>query len=133
MNRKPYLREISKTTWYFSKWREILHMVHELSSIFIGAYAVLILLGLKALTEGEEAYQVFLERLASPISLGFHWLALVFTLYHSISWFRLTPKALPLQIGKNFVPGYVIAAVHFIAWICVSLFILFITGVFAND
>ena len=82
--------------------------------------------------EGEGAYQLFLERLASPLSLGFHWLALVFTLYHSISWFALTPKAMPVQIGENFVPGYLIAAGHYIAWIGISLFILFITGVFGN-
>jgi fumarate reductase subunit C len=132
MNGKPYVREIRKNTWYLARRRDIHHMLHEISSLFIGAYGLLLVWGLRALAEGEGAYQLFLERLASPLSLGFHWLALAFTLFHSISWFGLTPKAMPVQIGENFVPGYLIAVGHYIAWIGVSLFILFIAGVFAD-
>ena len=132
MSVKPYVREVRKSTWYLAKWRDINHMLQEITCIFIGAYALLLVFGLRALAEGEGAYQLFLESLASPLSLGFHWLALAFTLFHSISWFSLTPKAMPVQIGENFVPGYLIAAGHYIAWIGVSLFIFFITWGFID-
>lgn len=132
MNSKPYLREIPRATWYLARRRDLLHMLTEVSSIFIGAYAILLLLGLKALADGAGAYEVYLARLASPLSLGFHWLALIVTLYNSFSWFSLTPKAMPLQIGEEFVPGYFIVAAHYIAWAAVSLFILYVAGVFTH-
>jgi hypothetical protein len=35
-----------------------------------------------------------------------------------------------VQIGENFVPGIFIAGAHYLAWIAVSLFILYVAGVF---
>ena len=55
---------------------------------------------------------------------------LIGTLYHSVTWFAVTPKAMPVQIGENFLPGFVIAGAHYLAWLAVSLFILFVAGVF---
>ena len=132
MNAKPYKREIRKSTWYLGRRRDILHMLSDISSLFIGVYAIVLLWGLTALADGPGAYQLFLQQLANPLSLGFHWLALAFAMYNSISWFNLTPKAMPVQLGENFVPGYLIVTAHYVAWACVSLFILFISGVIAN-
>jgi len=132
MNGKPYVREIPKRTWYLAKRRDIHHMLQESTSLFIGVYALLLIWGLGALAEGKLAFQVYLESLSSPLSLGFHWLVLIITLFHSVSWFNVTPKAMPIQIGENFVPGYLIAAAHYVVWVLVSLFVLFVAGVFAN-
>ncbi len=107
-------------------------MLNEVSSIFIGGYALLLLWGIKALSQGEQAYLAFLQGLSSPLALIFHWLVLAFTLVNSISWFGVTPKAMPVQIGEEFVPGHYIAAGHYVGWICISLFILYISGVFGN-
>ncbi len=131
MNGKPYIREIPVFSWYLGRKRDIHHMLNEVSSLFIGSYALLLLWGLKALSEGEAAYSLFLQGLTSPVSIGLHWLMLAFTLLHSISWFSVTPKAMPVQIGENFLPGYFIAAGHYVAWFCISLFILYIGGVFS--
>ncbi len=132
MSVRPYVREVAKNTWYLHRRRDVLHMVDETSSVLIGAYALLLLFGLKALADGEAAYLLYLERLGSPLSIGFHWLVIVFALFNSVSWFRLTPKAMRVQIGEELIPGYLIAAGHYIAWIGVSLFILYIAGVFAG-
>ena len=132
MNCKPYVREIPKRTWYLARRRDIHHMLQESTSIFIGIYALLLVWGLRALSEGEGAFRAYLEALSSPLSLGFHWLVLITTLFHSVSWFKVTPKAMPIQIGEGFVPGYLIAGAHYLVWILVSLFVLFVAGVFAN-
>ena len=132
MSVKPYIREVSKTTWYLSRRRDILHMIDETSSLFIGVYVLLLLLGLRALAEGEAAYLLYLEWLGSPLILGFHWLVVVSTLLNSISWFRSTPKAMRVQIGENVVPGYLIAAGHYVAWVMISLLIFFVAGVFSG-
>ena len=132
MSVKPYIREVSKTTWYLSRRRDILHMIDETSSLFIGVYVLLLLVGLRALAEGEAAYLLYLEWLGSPLILGFHWLVIFSTLLNSISWFRSTPKAMRVQIGENVVPGYLIAAGHYVAWVMISLLIFFVAGVFSG-
>jgi fumarate reductase subunit C len=132
MSVKPYVRDISKSTWYLGKRRDILHMIDETSSLFIGVYALLLLMGLRALAGGEAAYLLYLERLGSPLVIGFHWLVILFTLMNSISWFRSTPKAMRIQIGEQIVPGSLIAAGHYVAWVAVSLLIFFIAGVFTG-
>ena len=132
MSVKPYVREVSKSTWYLRRRRDILHMIDETSSLFIGVYVLLLLMGLRALAEGETAYLLYLEWLGSPLLLGFHWLVVASTLMNSISWFRSTPKAMRVQIGENIVPGYLIAAAHYVAWTMISLFIFFVAGVFSG-
>jgi len=131
MSVKPYIRKVSKSTWYLSRRRDILHMIDETSSLFIGVYVLLLLMGLRALAEDEAAYLNYLEWLGSPFLLGFHWLVIASTLLNSISWFRSTPKAMRVQIGENIVPGYLIAAGHYVAWIMISLFIFYVAGVFS--
>ena len=127
---KPFVREVARTTWYLTRRRDRVHMAQELSSVFIGGYALLLLWGVKALAAGPEAYQAFLTSLSSPLSLGLHWLVLAVTLFHTVSWFGVTPKAMPVQIGEEFLPGGIIVGGHYVVWIALSLFILFVSGVF---
>ncbi len=132
MNRKPYVSQVSRTRWYLGRKRDIHHMLNEVSSLFIGGYALLLLWGVRSLSEGEAAFAAFLALLASPLSIALHWLVLAFTLLHSVSWFTATPKAMPLQVGEAFVPGYLIAGGHYAAWAAVSLFILYLGGVIGH-
>jgi fumarate reductase subunit C len=62
------------------------------------------------------------------VSIAFHVLALCFSAYHSITWFNLTPRALPIQIGKRFVPDAVIAGAHYAAWLALTLVVLVLAG-----
>jgi fumarate reductase subunit C len=41
-----------------------------------------------------------------------------------VTWFNLTPKALPLQVGEEFVPDWIIAGAHYAGWAVVSVVIL---------
>jgi fumarate reductase subunit C len=128
VSRKPYVREVPKFRWFFRHPRYVRYMAREFSCLFIGAYTVLMVIGLKSLSEGRAAYDAFLECLKSPASIVFHLLALGFAVYHSITWFNLTPKALPVQVGESFVPDRVIAGAHYVAWAVASLAILFLAG-----
>ncbi|MFZ1539409.1 MAG: hypothetical protein WAT23_18770 [Chromatiaceae bacterium] len=127
---KPFVRKVARTSWYLHRRRDWVHMAQELSSVFIGGYALLLLWGVKALAAGPEAYQAFITSLGSPWSLGLHWLVLAVTLFHTVSWFGVTPKAMPVQIGEKFLPGGIIVGGHFVVWIALSLVILFVAGVF---
>lgn len=130
MTPKPYVREIPRTTWYLSRRRDMLHMVHELSSIFIGIYALVLLWGIRSLAEGPVAYQAFLDGLSSPLLLAFQWVTLAFAIVNAQAWFASTPKAMPIQIGEQFVPGGLIAGAHYLAWGVFSLVVLYLAGVF---
>jgi len=129
VSRKPFVREMT-SEWIFRHPRYLRYMVREFSCLFIGAYTLLMVWGLKQLADGPQAWTGFLEALRSPASVAFHVLALSFALYHSVTWFNLTPKALPVQLGEEFVPGGMIAGAHYAAWALVSLAILLAAGAF---
>jgi fumarate reductase subunit C len=129
LSRRPYLRPVT-SEWIFRHPRYLRYMVREFSCLFIGGWTLLMVWGLKQLSEGPAAWAVFLEVLKAPEIIVFHVLALAFAVYHSITWFNLTPKALPLQIGDGFMPDAVIAGAHFAAWAAVSLAVLYLAGAF---
>ena len=119
MDRRPYIREMPKL-WWLGQRRYTVYMIRELSCVFIGAYVLVILVGLFRLSQGPAAYAAFLDALQGPLAIAFHLLALVFALLHTVTWFGLTPKAMPLRLGENTVPGTVIVMAHYVVWIVVS-------------
>ena len=129
MSRKPYVREMT-FRWIFRHPRYVRYMAREFSCLFIGAYTLLMVWGLKQLADGPESWRAFLECLQSPASILFQVLALGFALYHSFTWFNLTPKALPLQVGEEFLPDGLISGAHYAGWAVVSLAILYLAGAF---
>lgn len=129
MSRKPYVREMT-SAWIFRHPRYLRYMVREFSCLFIGAWTLLMVWGLMQLAEGPAAWAEFLAFLGRPASIVFHVLALGFAVYHSVTWFNLTPKALPVQIGDRFVPDGAIAGAHYAGWALVSLLVLWLAGAF---
>jgi fumarate reductase subunit C len=105
-------------------------MSREITSIFVGAYCVLLVVGLQRLAAGPAAWDGFLQALRTPASIVFQFLALVAAVYHAATWFNATQKAMPVQIGEDFVPGSVISGAHYVAWAVLSLAILYLAGVF---
>ncbi|HXZ93715.1 MAG TPA: hypothetical protein VEG36_12640 [Burkholderiales bacterium] len=129
MSRKPYLRPIT-SEWIFRHPRYLRYMVREFSCLFIGGWTLMMVWGLKQLAQGPEAWAAFLQFLATPASIVFHLLTLAFSIYHSVTWFNLTPKALPVQRGEEFVPDAVISGAHFALWGVISLAVLALAGAF---
>ncbi len=130
MSRKPYLREVARFSWYFRQPRYLRYMAREVTCIFIGAYTLLLLVGVMRLAQGQAEYEAFLAALRSPGSVVFHLVALAFSVYHTATWFNVTPKALPVQIGEEFLPGSVITGAHYLGWAVLSLAVLLMAGVF---
>jgi len=118
MSRKPYVREIG-SEWIFRHPRYLRYLVRELSCLFIGGYTLLMIVGLMRLSQGPAAWEGFLQALQAPASLVFHVVALAFSLYHSVTWFNLTPKALPMPF---------ISAAHYAGWAAVSAALLYFAG-----
>ena len=125
MSRNPYVREVPKTSWFFRQPRYMRYMAREVTSFFIGAFSILLVVALKRLSQGPEAFQGFLDALRGPWGVLFCLVALVAAVYHSTSWFNVTPQAMPIQRGEEFVPGKMIVGAHYGVWAVVSLIVLF--------
>lgn len=54
----------------------------------------------------------------------FNLIALLFAVYHSVTWFQSTAVVLPVRLGERLVPRLIVTALHIGAWIVVSLGVL---------
>lgn len=94
-------------------WRKnpffVRYMIREGSSVFLAIYAVILLVGLYRLTQGEAAWDAWRTALTSPLSILFHWLALLTVGYHAYTWWKVAPKTAPdLRIGGRPLPELLI-------------------------
>ena len=71
------------------------YMLREASCVVITLYALILLVGLARLAQGEVRYEDWLERLSRPWAIAFHVLAFALVAYHSWTWFKIMPKTLP--------------------------------------
>jgi fumarate reductase subunit C len=85
------------------------YMIREATAVLVVAYAVVLLVGVTRLAQGEAAYNGWLEALRSPLSLAFHVVLLLGFLYHTWSWFRIMPKTMPMILvgGKKLEPAVI--------------------------
>ena len=120
MTRKPYIRKVSRTRWWFKQARYVRYMMREISSVFIGAYVLILIVGLFRLSQGMAVYEQFTAALLGPAGRVFSVVALAFALYHTITWFQVTPKAMPLVISGTPVPGAIIIAAHWLGFVLAS-------------
>jgi fumarate reductase subunit C len=76
------------------------------------------------LTQGSHAYVAFAANLSSPGWVLFHLVALLFALYHSVTWFQSSAVVWQLRIGDRLIPRPFVMALHVAAWAVVSLAVL---------
>ena len=129
MSRKPYIRTVSKTGWYLKQPRYMRYMSREVTCIFIGAFALLMVCAVERLSQGQAAFESFLAAITGPWSFLGLAVILAFAVHNATNWFNVTPKAMPVQIGEEFLDGKYIVGAHYAIWIVASLVVLFFAGV----
>ena len=130
MSRNPYVRPISTTTWYMRNGRYKVYVLRELTSFLVMFYSFLTLFGLAALSTSAGRWDAFLASQQSMGMIVFHAVALLYFLFfQTFPWFKLAPKAMPVQVGETKVPDSAIIVGHYVAWAVVSLFIFWLAGV----
>jgi fumarate reductase subunit C len=112
------------TTWWLRKKSYFLFMLRELSSVFIALFLLIYLYQIYQLTQGPEAYVAFTRRLSSLGWIFFNLIALLFALYHSITWFQSSAIVLPLRVGERELPRNLFVALNVVALVVISLIIL---------
>lgn len=117
---KPYIRKMP-ATWWLRKRAYFWFMIRELTAVLMAVYCVILLLLLfRMKKQGGSAYDDFLASLQTPWSVGFHFIAFVAAMYHTVTWFALVPKALVVRMGEEKVPPLVLVGAHWLAWVVVS-------------
>ena len=131
MSRQPYIRPMSKTTWYMRNSRYRIYVLRELTSFLVAFYSFLTIFALGALSShSAEAWNDFLASQQSTAMVIFHGLALLYFLfYQTFPWFKLAPKAMPIQVGEKKLPDVFIIVAHYVAWVVLSAFIFWLAGV----
>lgn len=120
MSRRPYIREISRAGWWLRHPRYVRYMMREISALFIGTYALLLIVGLYQLSRSEVAYQAFLAAAEGAVGLTFAVTTLLFAIYHTYTWFQVTPKAMPFIFAGKRVAGGLIIAAHWFGFVVAS-------------
>lgn len=114
-----YRRRVS-VWWWLRKWSYAGFVLRELTSVFVAFVAVVYLWQLRTVAQGPEAYQEFLARLRTPLFLAVDAIALLFVLFHAVTWFNLTPKAMVVRLRGKRVPDWVVVGSNYVAWLVLS-------------
>lgn len=122
MKGKEYIRPIPPG-WWLKKKSYTLFMIRELTAVFVAGYAIFLLTLIYRAMQGIEVFTTFVQGLKSPLSVVLHLLALLMAIYHSVTWFNLTPKVLVVRRGEDQVNPTLIAASHYVAWVLISVVI----------
>ena len=112
-------------TWWLRHRRYFLFMMRELSSVFVAIFVLLYLYEFFLLSKGPEVYELFHQSLRSVGFLVFYAVALIFSLYHTCTWFGVLGKIQVVRLGRWTVPPGLVTASAFGAWIIASAFIAY--------
>jgi fumarate reductase subunit C len=114
-----YRRPVS-VFWWLEKRSYVVFVLRELTSVFVALVSLLTLLQVRAILGGPEAHEQLMRRLASPPVAGLLVLALVALVFHSVTWFNLAPRAMPVRLRGRRVPDVFVAGGNFAAWLVLS-------------
>jgi len=128
MTRRPYLQKPQRFGWWFRQARYTRYMLREVSSLFIGAYTLVLIVGLYRLSQSQVAYESFLANAMGTFGMLFAIVALCFAIYHTYTWFVVTPKAMPIAIAGKRLPGAAIIAGHWAGFFIASALVWWLAG-----
>lgn len=107
-------------------WRKnpffVRYMIRESSSVFLAIYALILLVGLLRLSQGEAAFDGWRAALTHPVSILFHWAALLTVGYHAFTWWMVAPKTAPdIRIAGRAIPEMLISGGGMLATVGASV------------
>jgi fumarate reductase subunit C len=114
------------TYWWSKRWAYFAFILRELSSLFIAWFVAFTLLQIRAVSQGKEQYDAFLEWCRHPAVLTINIITLFFVVFHALTWFSLAPKAMVVRLRGKRVPGSWIAGSNYAAWVVLSALLAWI-------
>jgi fumarate reductase subunit C len=112
---KELIRTMSPT-WWLKNPAYTRFMIRDFTSVFIAGYCVFLIVLLYRANQDVASFQAFYGSLRSPLSIVLHLIALLFAVYHSVTFFNLTPRVMVVYRGDERVPDATIATTHYVLW-----------------
>jgi len=120
LNHPRWYRKRVSTYWWLQRWEYLRFVLREISSVFIAWFVVLTLVQIYSASQGPNAYGDFLDFLKNSFVLALNIISFFFVVYHSITWFNLSARAMSIRVGGKKVPGIMISGPNFAAWLFIS-------------
>jgi fumarate reductase subunit C len=121
---KEYVRPMPATWWLHNRYL-VKFMIRELTSVFVLAAAVLLMILLHQANRGVGAFQDFDEHvLRSGWMIFLEIVILAFVIFHAVSSFHGAPTIMALRRGEEKIPPPVIIGAWYVLWLIVSLVVL---------
>ena len=108
------------TYWWLWQWNYMRFILRELSSIFVCSFVVITLMQVRALTLGPGPYAEFQEWLRTPVVVIWNVISFLFVVYHAVTWFNLTPRAIVVRLGGKRLPDFFVVAPNYVLWLLAS-------------
>jgi fumarate reductase subunit C len=118
-----WLRQHVSTYWWLRKWSYFAFILREISSLFVAWAVAYLLLIVYTVGQGSVEYNQLLEWSRQPWAMALNVCSVLLLVFHAVTWFNLAPQALVVHLGHRHVPGSVIAASNYAAWVVVSAII----------
>ena len=130
MERRPYVRPMQG--WWRRNPFFVVYMAREASAVFVVLYALILLITLVRLAEGEDSFNAWVATLRSPGLVALHAVLLGIFLYHTKSWFDIMPKTMaPVFVGGKRLSAAAITGAGLAASLVASLLLLALVKGFA--
>lgn len=120
-----YIRPVAKYSWWFRKKTYLSYMMRELSSLFIGIFSLIMVMGLFRLSQGAIEFNAWINTIWNFGLIG-SLVIFIFAVYHSYTWFIVTPKAMPIKFAGKRVSAAVIVGAHLLLWLAASVLVWFL-------
>ena len=129
--RRPYKRSMDGW-WRRDPWFSR-YMIRELTALIVAFYAVVLLIGVVRLAQGELEFTLWLAGMKTPASIVGHIALLIGFIYHTWSWFEIMPKTMPpVVIGGKKVPPAAIIGAGLVAAVIATIVVLAIAMMLAG-
>ena len=120
-------RYMTPLGWYWFLERPAFRafMAREATSVAVAGYLVFLLFLLNAIGDGPAAFARVVDDLNQPLAVFLHVLVFGAALYHSITWFNLTPQIMPMYIGEDRLADvWAAILMGYLPWLVVSAVVL---------
>ncbi|HUY18054.1 MAG TPA: hypothetical protein VMV15_02400 [Candidatus Binataceae bacterium] len=126
-----YYQRRMPINWWLGRWNYTWFILRELSSAFVAYWVVVTLMEIAAIAGGAESYARCQAWMAMPGVMVLNLIALIFVLFHTLSWFRLVPQAMLPRLGGKRTSTVMTSAPMYVIWALASVVVAcFILGVF---
>jgi fumarate reductase subunit C len=118
-HQRLYRRPV-RLSWWLRRWSYLVFVLRELSSLFVAWSVGFTLVAVYAVAAGEAQYRRFLVWTAQSWVIAVDAVALLFLVFHAVTWFNLAPRAMAPRLRGRPVPARWVAGANYVLWALVS-------------